>query len=279
MKKTSMILISVVMLLAVVVGIVGMTAAWFGDIKNASNVIEISSEQPSGNATIVAGSESSSTGTDGTKLRPAILNPSVLLSDHDGKLSDIPVIGAEADKIAGENGTLKSVARQAEVSFRFQYSGAPQNGVLSEIEIKLTSVTLENPRTKDENDNVIINDSLTDYRDEFVLAMTSYTTDASALTLTKNSTAKGDTTVSLAYTADKRDITDENGNAVETDVYIPVQTNDTTSNTINAHIVSGSEHTIVVTVYFRHVDEETPPELMDVDLFFNFEINLVQKTA
>lgn len=268
------------MLLAVVVGIVGMTAAWFGDIKNASNVIEISSEQPSGNATIVAGSESSSTGTQETKLRPAIVNPSKLLSDHDGSITDIPVIGDDAEKLVGENGVLKEVARQAEVSFRFQYSGAPQNGVLSEIEIKLTSVTLENPRTKDENDNVIVNDSLTDYKDEFVLAMTSYTTDASALTLTKNSTVKeGDTTVSLAYVQDKKDIKDENGNAVSTDVYIPVQTNDATSNTLNAHIVSGSEHTIVVTVYFRHVDEETPPELMDVDLFFNFEINLVQKTA
>lgn len=262
------------MLLTVIVGVVGITAAWFGDIKSASNVVTITSDQPSGAATIVTGSESSSTNSTDTKLRPAIVVPEKWLADHDGELANIPVIGAGAEAKVTD-GTLKSIAREAEVSFDFQYSGAPQNGLVSEVEIKLTSVTLENPRSKDENDNVVVNTSLTDYKEQFVVAMTSYTRDQDAFNLTANS---GD----YAYKSVTKyiKVTDDNGvvNTVNATVYEPKQDN-STSTTLKAHIFSGSQHTIVVTVYFKNVDEETPPELMDVNLFFNFEINLVQTTA
>ncbi len=276
MKKSSLILISAVMLLAVIVGIVGMTAAWFGDIKSANNTVTISSEQPSGNATIVAGSESSSTDDTSSKLHPAIINPGVLLADHTGSLAKIPVIGPDAEAIVGENGTLKSVANQVDISFDFQYSGAPQDGLTSEVAITLESVTLENPRSTDENGNVTVNDSLTDYKEQFVVAMTSYTRDQDAFNLTQNS---GDN----AYTSKEKTIKVKNDDGTfetieKATVYVPNENNKDVSTTLKANIFSGSEHTIVITVYFKNVDEETPPELMDVNLFFNFEISLVQQT-
>lgn len=261
------------MLLTVVVGIVGMTAAWFGDIKSASNIVTISSDQPSGNATIVTGSESSSTDTTDTKLRPAIINPGVLLADHSGTLTDIPVIGESADEKVTD-GTLLSVARQAEVSFKFQYSGAAQSGLTSEVAISLTSVTLKNPRSSDESGNVTIDTSLVDYKEQFVLSMTSYTRDQDAYTLTQNDTYKYKETQKTIKVEDDKGNTTTIENAT---VYVPTENNDV-STTLTAHVFSGSEHTIVVTVYFKYVDEETPPELMDVNLFFNFEISLVQQT-
>lgn len=276
MKKSSLILISAVMLLAVIVGIVGMTAAWFGDIKNANNTVTISSEQPSGNATIVAGSESSSTDDTNTKLHPAIVNPGKLLADHVGDLTNIPVIGPEGEAQVTD-GTLKSVANQVDISFDFQYSGAPQDGLTSEVAITLTSVTLENPRSTDGNGNVTVNTSLTDYKEQFVVAMTSYTRDQDAYNLTQNSGDKAYTSETKTIKVKKDDDTYET--IKDAIVYVPNEDNETDRTTLKAHIFSGSEHTIVITVYFKNVDEETPPELMDVNLFFNFEISLVQKTA
>lgn len=259
------------MLLAVIVGIVGMTAAWFGDIKSANNTVTISSEQPSGNATIVAGSESSSTDDTNTKLHPAIVNPGVLLADHSGELTNIPVIGT-AGEAKKADGTLKDVANQVDISFDFQYSGAPQDGLTSEVAITLTSVTLENPRSTDGT----VNNSLTDYKEQFVVAMTSYTRDQDAYNLTQNSGDKAYKTKEKNIKVKKDDDTFETIEGAT--VYVPNEDNETPT-TLKAHIFSGSEHTIVITVYFKNVDEETPPELMDVNLFFNFEISLVQKTA
>ena len=68
--KKSVILSLIIMGLCIVVGVVGVTAAWFGDIKVRSDDIIITSYAPTGNATMTMDSTSQYAEAIG-KLMPA----------------------------------------------------------------------------------------------------------------------------------------------------------------------------------------------------------------
>ena len=74
MKKSSFIFATLVMTLALIVAIVGVTAAWFGDIFDyRSDIISVTSRNPENNAIIVPNSDSPLPTGDASILAPARL--------------------------------------------------------------------------------------------------------------------------------------------------------------------------------------------------------------
>ena len=69
--------------LCIVVGVVGVTAAWFGDIKTRSDDIIITSYAPSGNASMTIDSTSQYAEAIG-KLMPAVATPEYVMSHGNG---------------------------------------------------------------------------------------------------------------------------------------------------------------------------------------------------
>lgn len=260
MKKSSILIASAIMCLAVIVGIVGVTAAWFGNTLKLSDTVVISSTQPSGNATIVADSVSNSTAT-GAKLTPAKIKPGLMLNDFKGEngYNQLPVYGDDAlpylDDGTAQNSDkpLMSLATDVEVSFDFKYTGAGEGGNITQaISIELTSVTLQNPRrtvtAPDGEETIVFDTTLPNYRDEFVAAMSINTTDDF---------------VNNNYSETLAPMTESNPQGQHQEGHI-----------LNFIIVSGPDYTLTVVLYFAKIDEETSPELLDRQLFFNFELQL-----
>ena len=122
---------------------------------------------------------------------------------------------------------------------------------------------------KDEADKEAFQAALVNYRDEFALSMFITTTDSSVMMFTNSDgqtlytqktkeVKEGDTTVTITYYELNDDyyIADDNDHRVTFNM-IPVT------------------HTLNATIYFIHVDEETPPELINAQLFLNFKVTFV----
>ena len=265
MKKTSILLASTIMILAVIVAIVGVTAAWFGNQYTYSGVVNVSSEDPKNNAIIVQGSASVDSLGENPVLTPAKILPGLILSDVDGskKYESVDVLTPNAS-------LLSSVATKVTVTFDFVYNGgaANDNGTTT-MYIELVSVTLKNPHHYvDEEGNIVdpkkyegemtqVTDyTLPNYREEFAVSMY-VTTVSSTITMNNNYSSLYDTAATP----------NEDGDIVYTlKDYInsPFK--------IEFNIIP-VVHKLHAELYFVHVDELTPPELIDAQLFLNFQVS------
>lgn len=274
MKKTSILLASSIMILAVIVAIVGVTAAWFGNQYTYNGAVEVSSHNPDNNAIIVPDSTSPLPTGESAKLAPARIKRGYILEDVLGEG------GYDNIDVTKPNDALETTAVPVTVTFDFVYNGAPSNtdGMTSKMQIELVSVTLANPLQEvdfdgdgdiDEADKEAFQATLVNYRDEFALSMFITTTDSSVMMFTnsdgqtlytqKTKEVKEDgTTVTITYYELNDDyyIADDNKHRVSFNM-IPVT------------------HTLNATIYFIHVDEETPPELINAQLFLNFKVTFV----
>ena len=287
MKKTSILLASTVMILAVIVAIVGVTAAWFGNQYTYNRIVEVSSANPENNAIIVPGSVSSENTGEAAVLTPAKIKPELVLNDWAG-VFNYDLID-KAKLLPDANGNvqseyLDSPAVPVTVTFDFIYSGAPANSdnLTSTLTITLKSVTLKNPysdvdaETKepvaDPEDYAgeverIEDTTLTNYVEEFAVIMYVTTTDASVVALTSG----------LGY---YETVTETiNG---ETQTYYKLADALYDSERITDHKTVFSvipvTHKLNAIVYFVHVDEMTPPELINAQLFLNFEVVFTNST-
>ena len=141
--KRSIIVSLIVMALCVVVGVVGITAAWFGDTLKRDDSVIVSSYAPTGNATMSI--DSTSDFTSGEGLRPAIATAGYILGQRNGTLNldSIDVL----DNANVTAGYITQTATQVTMDFDFAYAGTADAGFSNKaIAIKLTSVTLQNPR-------------------------------------------------------------------------------------------------------------------------------------
>ena len=274
MKKTSILLASSIMILAVIVAIVGVTAAWFGNQYTYNGSVEVSSHNPDNNAIIVPDSTSPLPTGESAKLAPARIKRGYVLEDVFGEG------GYDNIDVTKPNDALETTAVPVTVTFDFVYNGAPSNtdGITSKMQIELVSVTLANPLQevdidgdgdKDEADKEAFQATLVNYRDEFALSMFITTTDSSVMMFTNSDgqtlytqktkeVKEDDTTVTITYYELNDDyyIADDNKHRVTFNM-IPVT------------------HTLNATIYFIHVDEETPPELINAQLFLNFKVTFV----
>ena len=277
MKKTSILLASTIMILAVIVAIVGVTAAWFGNQYTYSEVIDVSSANPENGAIIVQGSASVDSLGIAAVLAPAKIKHGLILNDFDGS--------EQYDKInvLEENpSVLDSVATQVTVTFDFVYNGAPPNpDGTTTMYIELVSVTLENPHYYvnstgdvvdttgfDPEDYVNLTqktkENLANYRDEFDVRMFVTTTDEGAIMVN-----------GALYQQKTRTEEDEEGNPVEVVYYQLIDgqyVEDGDPYKITFSMIP-TTHTLNAVLNFAHVDELTPPELMDTQLFLNFKVS------
>ena len=277
MKKTSILLASTIMILAVIVAIVGVTAAWFGNQYIYNEVIDVSSANPENGAIIVQGSASELPTGIAAVLAPAKIKHGLILNDFDGS--------EQYDKInvLEENpSVLDSVATQVTVTFDFVYNGAPPNADgTTTMYIELVSVTLENPHYYvnstgdvvdttgfDPEDYVNLTqktkENLANYRDEFNVSMFVTTTDEGAIMVNGS-----------LYEQKTRTEEDENGNPVEVVYYQLIDSQyveDGDPYKITFSMIP-TTHTLNAVLNFAHVDELTPPELMDTQLFLNFKVS------
>ena len=277
MKKTSILLASTIMILAVIVAIVGVTAAWFGNQYIYNEVIDVSSANPENGAIIVQGSASVDSLGIAAVLAPAKIKHGLILNDFDGS--------EQYDKInvLEENpSVLDSVATQVTVTFDFVYNGAPPNpDGTTTMYIELVSVTLENPHyyvnsTGDVVDTTgfkpedyvnltqMTNKTLANYRDEFDVSMFVTTTDEGAIMVN-----------GALYQQKTRTEEDEEGNPVEVVYYQLIDSQyveDGDPYKITFSMIP-TTHTLNAVLNFAHVDELTPPELMDTQLFLNFKVS------
>ena len=287
MKKTSILLASTVMILAVIVAIVGVTAAWFGNQYTYNRIVEVSSANPENNAIIVPGSVSSENTGEAAVLTPAKIKPELVLNDWAG-VFNYDLID-KAKLLPDANGNvqseyLDSPAVPVTVTFDFIYSGAPANSdnLTSTLTITLKSVTLKNPYSYvDAETQVPVTDpedyageveriedtTLTNYVEEFAVIMYVTTTDASVMALTSG----------LGY---YETVTETiNG---EPHTYYKLADALYDSERITDHKTVFSvipvTHKLNAIVYFVHVDEMTPPELINAQLFLNFEVVFTNST-
>ena len=290
MKKTSILLASTVMILAVIVAIVGVTAAWFGNQYTYNRIVEVSSANPENNAIIVPGSVSSENTGEAAVLTPAKIKPELVLNDWAGvfnydlidKAKLLPDANGNVQSECSEY--LDSPAVPVTVTFDFIYSGAPANSdnLTSTLTITLKSVTLKNPysyvdaETKepvaDPEDYAgeverIEDTTLTNYVEEFAVIMYVTTTDASVMALTSG----------LGYYETVTETIDD-----ETHTYYKLADALYDSERITDHKTVFSvipvTHKLNAIVYFVHVDEMTPPELINAQLFLNFEVVFTNST-
>ena len=270
MKKTSILLASSIMILAVIVAIVGVTAAWFGNQYTYNGVVNVSSEDPKNNAIIVQGSASVDSLGENPVLTPAKILPGLILSDVDGSGVDGSVPYDEINVLEENHSVLDSVATKVTVTFDFVYNGGAANDDgTTTMYIELVSVTLKNPHHYEDKDGNIVDPktyegemtqvtdyTLPNYREEFAVSMY-VTTVSSTITMNNNYSSLYDTA----------DTPNEDGDIVYTlKDYInsPFK--------IEFNIIP-VVHKLHAELYFVHVDELTPPELIDAQLFLNFQVS------
>ena len=210
MKKSSFIFATLVMTLALIVAIVGVTAAWFGDIFDyRSDVISITSSDPTNNAIIVPNSNSQLPTGEAAVFAPARLKAGYGLNDVDGSgyngvgFDDL-IMSPSNEYGAKLSDVIEKPAVPVVVSFDFVYNGSPANpdGITTRIKMELVSVTLRNP-TPDKDltgDGIIDGEDVrkflsqdedkdgkldtTNYRDEFGIEMYVTTTTKEVMTFT-----------------------------------------------------------------------------------------------
>lgn len=118
--KRTLIISSAIMALVLVVTIVSVSAAWFGDIKHAETELRVTSERPMGEATIDL-SSAESLNNNNTQLVPAKAVNGDLLS---GKT---PPTGATLQTVNTSLG-IASAANIVPIYFPFSYSGSADSG-------------------------------------------------------------------------------------------------------------------------------------------------------
>lgn len=259
--KRTIILSSLIMCLTVVVALVGVSAAWFSDTLRSSNTIIISSETPTGQATIDI--ESASTRYfGGDKLVPAIINKDFIQQDNSGAgTGSVPydAINVLSPSLIGNTSAapLVSNATTFSVYFPFMYVGSSDVGTadgLKSVEVHMKSASLLNPREKDEEGNPI-NTDYVNYMEDFNFSYS---------------------VVKVVLDEDKKVVSDQ----PNTDIALPEITkirNGDAYDVIYMIIKPGVEYYFKTVINFSKVDEFCNQELLDTRLYFNFDITAVRR--
>ncbi len=238
MKKTSNVILAIVMCIVLLVAIISVSAAWFADIYSRSETIVISSAKPKGAAVIFGNSVSSGDDTAENKLAPAVVLEGLVATGVDG-IDEIDVTDeSEIYSVSNPSGRIKNTARKITFEFVYMYVGDTDGGETDKaVTITLDKVALVDPR--DESSGL----DIPTYNDEF---------DALPSVL-------GPGESDVVHTVDQRQ---DIGTAV-TRIYM--------------ELTPGVEYNFECDIWFNVVDELLSPELSGAQIFFNFEIAVAER--
>ncbi len=248
------------MMLALVVTIVGISAAWFSNstYKTQDGFI-IGSDTVSEFASIKV--DSNIAGQGGTTIWPAISSMGYLMTGVQAPQlypSTTVTTGVNNSIIATANANVTQGAKCANIYFPIKFIGGSDDGETDgrkSLLLELQSVTIDKYSTI-EDDKVI--DFTQNFREFFNVEM--YFVEVVK-------TGEGD---DAKYEVNSR----IESNLATSDIYYE-QTNGVKGDNCSLYMLvrPGTEYYVCATVYFNQVDEECNPELLYTTIRFNFKIN------
>jgi hypothetical protein len=286
--KRALIISSAIMVLVLIVTIVSVSAAWFGDIKHAetaNKALHVSSQRPMGEATIdLTSAESLNEGT--ANLIPAEIKVdangiSWLLAGNapapnggDLRPADGSTNNRNSIKAAASSAISKS-ATVPEIFFPFNYSGTPDSGVPDgkkaiRIYIDTAKIKLGTRQVGDKEEAIL---DETEFIDEF------YITFNVVRNVTKNPET-GVITYSNATsaTATKNgsgEITFEGLSSMDDSIYF---VNDITHSTL--YLLSPPDidvYSVQVQISYKYADEELNPRTVSKTIVFGVHIQVIER--
>lgn len=264
MKKSTVIVSCVMLCLALIGLVVGVTAAWFGNVGSLSNTITISSERPTGQAIVdVEAMINTSDAPINGVLSPAIVKAGYLQDPLNisawnavkGEFSKNPLGDTYVDA-AGEGTASQPLTRAATsvtVTFPFAYIGAADDGKDDKaVKISVNSAKLTPPKEESGSSDT------TDYVGEFGFRMR---------------------LIEASYDSNKRiDPVLVDGKTVE-NTSVPSKQTD---NVLGLLIYPGVDYFFEIEIYFAKVDEECPLALRSFEdkfrIYFNIGVEATNRT-
>lgn len=260
--KRTLIISSLIMTLALIVAIVSVSAAWFGDsVGSKQDGFIIDSDTLQEFASIKV--DSDVTGEGGTKLWPAIAKKGWLLTN--GNIAPTGSVLKSAEGVEG----IDEGAKKAVIYFPVSFIGTADvdsNGNVIDgrksLNLNVSSVTIEKYVTKDSNGEVT---DFVDFRAEFNVEM-------DIVSVNKD----GDEPV-----IEEIPMEGINPNELKDDQFFFVQPSkeddvDEPGYDLYMLLMPGTEYFVRATIYFNAVDEECNPELLYTTISFNFTMNILK---
>lgn len=249
------------MALALIVTVVSVSAAWFGDaVGTRRDGFIIDSDTLQEFASIKV--DSDVTGEGGTKLWPAIAKKGWLLSN--GNVAPTGSVLKTADSVNGIDVGAKKAVIYFPVSFvgtaDVDAAGQTIDGRKS-LNLNVSSVTIDKYVTKDENGKIT---DFVDFRSDFNVEM-------DLVSVSK----EGDDNVITEISMDGI-----NPNALKDDQIFFVQPDiaDSAEPGYDLYmlLMPGTDYFVRATIYFNSIDEECNPELLYTTISFNFTMNILK---
>lgn len=253
--KRTLFISSLVMLLALIVTVVSVSAAWFSNTASVSkDGFIIGSDTIQEFASIKIDTDLS--GEGGTPIWPAIARK--------GALSGVK---APTGKIltTTESGLVEKVAKHADVYFPVTFIGMPDEGYDDQrksLKLSVDSITIEKYVQK-EDDKIV---SYTDFKTDFNVEL-----DMVAITKTENGEQTETTIATIPMDGvDASNLTDNQIFYVQ-----PYENGEPTYN-LYMLLKPSVSYYIHAKVYFNHIDEECNPELLYTTINLNFSMTILK---
>jgi len=256
--KRTLIVSSLILALVLVVTIVSVSAAWFGDTLNQSNTIDVQTELPQGQIVIDTSSAKNYTND---KLVPAIMNKGWMLTATTNNTQNLNV---KDPSLVGDGKPFESIAQT--VYIYFPIYGVGQT---SGIDGKLPAIVEIEGAYIPKDSAASVTSSSYNYIDELILGM-EVVKDVQD---EETTTAQGTKTHVITYTE------------VPSTPVADLRANDgkvhwgysSTLHQIGLLIDQGVNCYIKLSVTFKKVDEEIPPELLDT--LIKLSVNVPQSPS
>lgn len=255
--KRTLFISSLVMVLTLIVAIVSVSAAWFGNTANVSKdgfVIDSDTLQEFASIEI----DSDLTAEGGEKLWPAIAKKGELLKNG--------IVAPIGKTLKAANGVVQRGAKCATVYFPVTFMGAGDEGYTDQrksLKLSVESATIAKYVVKDSDDKIV---SFTNFKNDFNVEL-------DMVSITK---AEGQVPTVTLISMDGVDAGNLTGNQI---FYVQPYENGEPTYNLYMLLQPGISYYVRATIYFNHIDEECNPELLYETISFNFSMSILKPDA